>query len=287
MLGGLRRGGALKRAQSLGGGGSLSQGEDPIVTKESLDRRRLKWSEPRLGAAVERWWSICGTVDGRLPYDAYRRLNCVLYKALVPAIWDNERAIDCALEDWQLDGGTDGGVLSKAQFFASLAELAEAWAPATDASIDPRECALRDAEWLERVLTAITKPSTGVLEVLGTAETLMLKEIGEVLCIVEPVQAAPSLAPSNSRMRQRGSSKHRLSTPAEPSDTMTPLQGQGTETLSASSAARVFGTSDGALSASPSASRTASAASNAPHASHPGIFILGSLSPACLHRPRF
>ena len=136
MIGGLRAPAALRRAQLLGGGQSMPQSALPSASREALEQRRRKWTEPRLGAAVDNWWRVvaAGAAGARLPRDAYVRLNCLLYKALVPVVWDNERALEAATEDWNFDGGGDDDAISKAQFFASLCELAEVWLPPVDGS---------------------------------------------------------------------------------------------------------------------------------------------------------
>ena len=99
-----------------------------------------------------------------LPRDSYVQLNCRLYRALVPARWDAERAHECALEDWRNDAGADDAhSLTQAEFFSSLCELAEVWTESGPTPIGEDALiasAAAEAAWLDTVFDAIAVPAS-------------------------------------------------------------------------------------------------------------------------------
>jgi len=213
MIGGLRSRGAAQQANMLGLG---RQAPPPppvaLASRDSVAGRRERCGHPRLVAAASQWWNVC-TTNGTclLTQDAYVALNTLLYKALVPAVWDTERAIDCALEDWQLDGMGNAKAMSREAFFTSLMELAEVWSRASDATLPAEEAIMRDAAWLESLLTVVTKSSV--------SSTLTLRDPSEVECIMQVVAPpqtplTPTRLPMKKSMSRRGSIDSGLSTAA-------------------------------------------------------------------------
>ena len=198
MIGGLRGPGALQRAHKLSMGTLMPPTAAALASRSTLDYRKEKWCQPELTAAAEMWWKTCCEPERQVvSQEAYTRLNVLLYRALVPAVWDIERATECAMEDWNLDGG--GSEMRQEQFYASLGELAEAWSPKEAVPQDPSAAARRDAAWLNAIFEVITRLG-------GDAGAAMLRELHEVQCITTasapPVASAPSPSPPRLRSRQ-------------------------------------------------------------------------------------
>ncbi len=130
-------------------------------------------------------------------------LNTLLYKALVPAIWDIERAVECALEDWQLDGMGNAKTMSREAFFTSLMELAEVWSRASDATLPAEEAVECDAAWLDSMLSIVTKPSAP-----SAAWPLAWREPSEVECITQvvapPTPQTPARTPAPLKKSRTG-----------------------------------------------------------------------------------
>ena len=227
MLGGLRAPGVARRA-ALSASTPSSSPEmqpppPPFPTWAAITQRKRRCLQPVLLNAAEHWWKVCGkTADDLLPRSEYVTLGVKLYRALVPARWDEERAVECALEDWRNDAG-DAMTLPKHLFYSSLFELADAWLAAEIAPPDLAACAARDAAFLDMVFEAIAKPAGSHSAPSG----FTWKETEDIACIIEPETAAPQTAnapaPSPGKRPSRANSKKKN---AGDSDPATPMRRQ-------------------------------------------------------------
>ena len=197
MIGGLRAPGAPQQA-AFASRGSLPLAPTSVPPLAELELRRSKCRQPSLRLAAEQWWATskkssrkAADEEHTLARDEYVRLNCALYRALVPITWDEERAVECAMQDWCNDAGSEAApAIAKHIFFASLFELADAWAPRQPTGAPPLDvatAAARDATWLDQVFETIARP---ILSADGQPQGFVWKELADIPCIVQPYTPA-------------------------------------------------------------------------------------------------
>ena len=221
MIGGLRAPGAPEQAAHASRG-SIPQPPTTLPSLAYLEHRRIKCCQPALLAAAETWWQTCRRTTSAkdeeiLARDEYVRLNCCLYRALVPITWDEERAVECAMQDWRNDAGSDvASAISKHIFFSSVFELADAWsAPLAQSAPTPADlaaAAARDAAWLDGVFETIA--------VKDGPTSFAWNDFAKIECLTEaqrnsPVRsAAATPVASPVRRKSKGARKSGSLTPS-------------------------------------------------------------------------
>eukprot|EP00736_Rhodelphis_marinus_P001486 Rmarinus@m.403 len=141
------------------------EGNTEYYSDDNLRKRLQLRSHERVKNAIDIWWDIAVATEtflnkergscslpvdsgGRptIGFDAYRRMNLCLYKALIP-VFDLPEAEKSVLDDWVGDShGMDR--LTYGMFFESIFELVDVW---TDAiSVDAY------VAWLDRVAKNVT-----------------------------------------------------------------------------------------------------------------------------------